>query len=293
MIAGDKASPDARLRFDMNLARNGLAERQWEIKLTGGTKGDVVVAQLDLTDKELTFQWTADAAKNDDAGYLQNCLLQLRTADHEHFLALRQAVNASSIPVNLARAAHREKFEIPYAADPAVLVVELLKVEGIEKFVFEPKAQLGAKQDATFVWFGEEGNRLLGLKVDTIMQKDLQVSVTPVINDPTAGPIKLVAKQVAAAQAGAVSRVQALSARLQSLKTNPQAAQLANQISTTEQQLEGAKTSLAQFEKLGTQYEAINGKGQLQYRVFFTDGTRQVDLVRGQAAPLPDAGARH
>ncbi len=60
------------------------------------------------------------------------------------------------------------------------------------------------------------------------------------------------------------------------------------QINQTTQQLEAATKSLDTFDKLEKQFGDVNGKASLQFRIYYTDGEQQVDLVRGnQAAELP------
>lgn len=291
LVGGDKASPKEGVKFSMDLARGGLATRDWEIKLVGTPRGDVNIATLALTDKELKFQWLPDAAKFDDAGYLANCQLNLRTADHDRYLRLRQPQEAAAIAINLNRASFREKFEIPFAPNPETITIEIVKVDGVEKATIDPKNLLSAKQDSSFVWFGDGEDRILGLRVDAMMQKDLQLSVSPVINDATNGPTKLVVKKVAALKGQMIAGVAQLNARVQALKASPNAGQLGDTIAKAQVQLDTASKSLDAFDKLDKQYDAVNGKASVQFRIYYTDGEHQVDLVRAKPADAATAPA--
>ena len=74
---------------------------------------------------------------------------------------------------------------------------------------------------------------------------------------------------------------------------NQQQDKFKTEIEQTTAQIDQVGKSLDTFDKLEKQYTDVNGKANVQFRIYYTDGEHQVDLVRGVqvgdvAAPADD-----
>ncbi len=155
LLGGDKVSPDEKDRFTLDRARQGLADREWEVKLEGPAAGPAVIANMELTGDGLSFKWTEEAAKLEAAPYLCNCLLNLRTADHETFVSLRKPQEATALAYRLDKPVLREKYTIANPPRADSIFVEFTGVGEYEKYAVLPKEKLTVDRDSTQVQFGE------------------------------------------------------------------------------------------------------------------------------------------
>lgn len=290
LLGGDKAVPKEKGTFSLARARGGLAERDWEFKLTTGADTETVIANMTLKENDLLFKWAPEAAGSDIVEYLANCQLNLRTRDAEHFLGLRDVQQVEALPVRFDQALLRERYKIPGAPDPKSMVVEITKVEGAKATIVKPT--LTAAQDTTIVSFGEGDEQLLGVKIDTAMQKDLQITVTPVMKGPGGAPIKFNLRQVSSLYnqtLAAVTQMQSVVKQIDKGKyKNDKEKKQAKQ--RAEAKLKQLEEGLASFDTLNKQYEQISGKAYVQFRVYLPDGDSKLELVQGiKPPPAPDA----
>lgn len=288
LLGGDKVTPDEKDRFTLAPARRGLADREWELKLEGPADGPAVIATMELTDAGLSFKWTEEAAKLEAAPYVSNCQLNLRTSDHEAFVSLRQPQQATALAYRLDRPVLRERFSIAHPPRADSIFVEFTGVGGYEKFGMQPKDRLTVDRDTTGVQFGEGENQTVGAKIDTAMQKELQITMTAYIKGGDEWvPFNQRKLQAAGAQLAnilqQIPKAQEQAKKIQNEKLKKQTIQ---QIET---QKNAAEAQYAELEKLGKQLESIATEKNVyvKFRVFYDTGNETVTLIDGQTAPEP------
>ncbi|MCA9271223.1 MAG: hypothetical protein KDA41_22225 [Planctomycetales bacterium] len=281
LLGAETACPKESDTFSIEFARNGLADRDWEISLKNSA-GESVVAELSLKEDGLHFQWTDAAKDNAAAGFLQDCIINLRSGDYEHPIQLRQPQVVVGLPIQLDRPIVREKYALANAPRPEVIRVELTKIEG-SAASFDPKQQLELAGDSTIAWLGE-GEHVLGVRVDTAMQKDLQLTLTPYVTLAGSPPGKLNVKAVTAAAQQTFALSQQLNVAIQQMEKDKN--RYKQKIEQAKSQLNLATQAVEQFEKLKTSYEAVSGaKAYVQFRVYIDADGKHIDLVQGTAAP--------
>jgi hypothetical protein len=215
-------------------------------------------------------------------------MLELRTSEHTRQVQLRTPVAGTALPIRFDRALIREKFDLPNAPNPKQVRVELIKLDGAEKVSYQPRQVLSADRDSTVVWVGEGDGKVLAFKVDSMMQKDVQLTLTPYITVGGAQPVKYNARALTNSYAQAVAVSRQLTTSIAAM--NQDQAKYKDQISKAQQQLEGTTKAIEQLDKLRKEMEAVGGKGSLQYRVYFApDEEHKVILVEGTAAPPVEA----
>ena len=286
LLGGELFAPKNESRFTLERARNGLADREWELKLDDDGN-ETLLANLKLEGQDLNLQWTPEAAKNEAAPFLCNCALNLRTADHESYLALRKPTQDKAIVVNLEKPAAKLKVEIPNAPDLSTLFVEITKVEGQEKVNYVPKQELGVSpKDTTIAWLGEPADRLLGFQIDAVMQRDLLLSMNVVIET---------GDQPAVFNAKALGQLYNQESYLaQQLK--PKVAEMAKnrkkfkkELAQMEPRLNLANQNIEKLDKLKEQAGKANGAA-IHYRVYRLASDHKIDIVKGSI--VPEAAAK-
>ncbi len=278
LLCGDRVSPKEKDRFTLDRARNGLADREWEFKLETDEAEPKLIATMALVEQDLQFQWTEAGAKEEASPYLKNCLLNLRTADFEHFVALRAPTQANTLPFRLDGKLIRQKIEIEDAPRKENIFIKITGVEGVEKHEVAPKDQLTVDRDATAVRFGEGIEQRAAAQIESVMQKDLQLTVTPYVK---AGNdwVKFNQRQLQGAAASLLANIQQGKQVIAATRQENKKKEYQAKLKTLEEQY-------SELEKLGTQLEKMSTSNiYIKYRVYCSDGVNEVTLVNGDIAP--------
>ena len=208
--------------------------------------------------------------------------MNLRTAEHETYVSLRQPQQEEAFVVNLERPTVRKKLEISNTPDHGTLFVEITKVEGIEKVNYVPKQELTvAEKDSTIAWAGDAADRMMGFQIDTVMQRDLQLSMTVVV-ETGAKPVAFNAATLGQYYNQALLISQQLGPQVEQMKKNRQ--KFRKELPPLEQQLSIATQTIEKMEKLKTQAEKANGAA-IHYRVYRTAGNHKIDIIQGSSVP--------
>ena len=281
LLGGEQTAPKNDSIFTFERARNGLADREWELKLEDDGNA-LVVATMKLEGTDLKFQWTPEAEKHDASAFVCNCALNLRTAEHESYVALRKPQQVDALVVNLEKPTVRQKLEIDNAPDFSTLSVEIIKIDGHDKVNYVPKQVLGvAEKDSTIAWLGEAADHLLGFKFDTVMQRDLQVTMTVVV-DGGAQPVIFNGPQLAGIYQNETLVKTQLEESVKKMKQ--QRDKFKKQLPPAEQRLSLANQTIEKLDKLKEQAGKANGAA-VHFRVYRAAGNHNVDIVQGTIAP--------
>jgi len=285
LLLGDRVAPKERDVFTLARARNGLAERDWEVKLESEGEQPVVIANMSLKGDDLQFQWTPAAAEQEATPYLANCLLNLRTSEFEHFTALRQPKQVKALPFRLDAKALREKYELDTVPRKENLFFEITGVGGAENHEVAPKQKLILEEtDTTFVKFGQGLDQRVAAKIDAVMQKDLQLSLTPFVKAGNQ-TVPFNQKQLKTAHATLVGAMQQVQALIDATKRLPKK-QREKAKKQYESKLDMLEEQYNELEKLSTQLEEISKKNvYITFRVFCSDGVHDVNLITGDLPP--------
>ncbi len=131
-------------------------------------------------------------------------------------------------------------------------------------------------------------DQTVGAKIDTVMQKDLQISMTAIVKGGDQWvPFNQRKLQAVAVQfAGGIQQLEATLKQAGKIPDANKKKQATQQIET---QLKAAEAQYAELQKLGTQLQSIATEKNVyvKFRVFYDTGTNKVTLIDGQTPPEP------
>ncbi|MBW3597436.1 MAG: serine/threonine protein kinase [Planctomycetes bacterium] len=282
LVGGDTAH-DGREVFTLEQDDPSFRNRAWTVNL--GEEAPVTVARLSLDDQDnLMFQWTPESAEQKDANYLRNCMLNIQIGDKIKDAVLREPEIVEPISVSLSKPSPRPpQIDLAYPPAEENLQVEITELEGpFPNHTFAPQNTIKASRDTAQILFGDPPTQLLVLQVQTSMSRGrLGIALTPFIN-MGGRPVRL--KPGALEQAAATYQAQYQQANnLVTAKAGPE--QLRKQM---EQNLPVLQAMASQYADLAQKAGQIDASGKIHFRVFFTVGQHQVDIIKTNA-PAPAA----
>jgi serine/threonine protein kinase len=266
------------------------SERDWEIFFTQAAGAELKVAQLAAKDNQLFFQWTAQAAAEPIANHLRNCVLSLRTGTAQERLSLRKPVDIGAVTVDLDKGM-KASFRVPWPPEPDTIRVDVA-VEGKfpgTRFDPSPTLEVGGE---TNVWFGDGTAQILFFKFECSSKRDIEVIATPYFKSPyEVKPVRFtkakVNEMVGRLNFEQQSTTQQINAIGDPAKiTNRTQQGLAIQAkSLAEQKLAAVQAASAEFQKVSTIYDDVNGTGQVHVRLYAMIGITSIELATTGAAP--------
>ncbi|HUE72296.1 MAG TPA: serine/threonine-protein kinase [Pirellulaceae bacterium] len=294
-LKGGETAFRAGTKFLLESAQQGTAERDWEFKLQEGSETPLVIATMSLKKDQLAFQWSEEAAKHQAAPYLCNCVLTLAAGAGSHQVALRVPVTVEPIAAEVDQGAINEKVVVEYAPPGKQIVVEFGPLEGgPAKYKMDPKQELSAFKDFTYLWAGNADDALyLGFKIDVSMSaKSLQITALPQYFVPGAMPrpnryIKTTARELGNDVA---NRLKAAEFAALVASKNPKADQKKQQELQAKGAREIAEKLAAQLEQLKETAKALDEGAKLHFRASYLAEDVKVELV-STGGPPPAAAA--
>lgn len=277
-------------RFALKNARDGLAEREWEISVREASGTETVVASLAIDDKfQLMFQWKPEArspALETIAPHFRNCVFSLSCAGESQVVLLREPAAGPPLAVDFDKAAgSRSDWRIDHCPNPEAVRFQITGVQGA-KFSLDPaEPQLA---DKATVWLRiEDGGGMLFLKLDASLKRDFLLAATPHIKiSPDAPKHDKFVKRVF------LNNIKELEARSEFLKQRVKSAQgyaktAAKDAKQVEQQLPNmefeAKTAdelLQNVKRIENLLKSVEEGMQINLRVYYDADSTEVTLLK-------------
>jgi hypothetical protein len=277
-------------RFVLKNARDGLAEREWEISVREASGTETVVASLAIDNKfQLMFQWKPEArspALESISPHFRNCVFSLSCAGESKVVILREPASGEPLTVDLEKAAgSRGDWTIDQCPNPDAVRFQITGVQGA-KFSLDPAEPQPA--DKATVWLRiEDGGGMLFLKLDASLKRDFLLAATPHIKiSPDAPKHDKFIKRVF------LNNIKELEARSEFLKQRVKSAQGyaktgAKDAKQVEQQLPNmefeAKTAdelLQNVKRIEDLLKSVEEGMQINFRVYFDADSTEVTLLK-------------
>ena len=294
-LRGGANACKGKSHLEMKNARNGTAERDWEVFLIGSKRGGgkpMKVADLTIKEGQLLFQWTAQASDDPESASLRNCGLSMNVGPEIHEVVLRKPAIVEPIVLDLDKAVDIIRVDIPTPPRAASIRFQVTRLEGpFPPHVLEPDQLVPATKGEQTVKLGKQpADQVLEFQLDLDIKRDLQVTIAPFFRWPLdRKPVKMTKVNVRKAEQVAVVGRQQLAAKLEQARqyvaqNKQQAAQqgLTAQVSLMEQQLAKLEAAVQAIEKLKGLYAALNEKGRMHFRVVYDADGIEVVLASSQ-----------
>ncbi len=288
LVGGDTAY-DGRDAIAIEADDINFRNRAWTVSVGGESKTPVAKFTLDEQDN-LMFQWSPQSLEQKAANYLRNCMLNIQVGDKSKDVALREAVAAEPLTVSLSRSAARPpQIDIPYAPPDDLLQFEITGLDGaFPSHTFEPQKTIKAARDNLRILFGDPPTQLLVLQVQTTMSRGkLAVAMTPSLN--SGGQlVRLKPGDLEKAALAAQSQYQQTN-NLLTQKVGP--AKVKEVREKMEQSLPLLQAAATQYADLAQKASQLGDSGKIHFRVFYTVGQHQVELLKTNGASAPGGEA--
>ncbi|ADB17882.1 serine/threonine protein kinase [Pirellula staleyi DSM 6068] len=299
-LSGGEGAMKGKLKFDMQNANGGTAERDWEISIIPieGEGPKTLVATLSVKQSQFQFQWAEAAKSNDMAANLCNCSLKFAAGPDTHVLALREPLSGPNLVANFEKASATTKWLIPNPPDPKKVMVSVSKVSaGGVKHRMEKPALEGLK-DSDTLWLGISDDSMpLGLKIDTSMVgSKLSVMALPQYKLEGMPKPERIAKPTMAKLEQTISGMRMQGNQQQMLiNQNKDLSKEQKEIQQARvtQFIEASEKANSQFAQLKKVYEDLQNGGFLEFRVFYKTEDGEVTLLvtsEGATEAAPAAG---
>jgi hypothetical protein len=275
LLGGDEILKGGR-KFAL-AARPDAPGPEWVVRLESTGKEAVDdVARLWIDREALMFQWLPEATA--PCNSLRNCLLDIRSGGRARALALRRPVVVDPLAVSLERTAI-ETVVLESSPDPARIYLEVLKLEGREGCLIQPRGPQPIKAPISLV-FAQKGRA--GRDVPAVELRFNALSRRPKFQiDLRLYRPKELAPLHASARTVVEEHAKKLQQEADGAKSDPK------KLLSIEPQLDMSLRQLWYDDF----YKGVHEKATLHYRVFALIGEKQVELVR-TVAKKPEAGAK-
>jgi serine/threonine-protein kinase len=291
-LKGGDTAFKSKTKFLLEPANQGTAPRDWEFKFQNDKDSPTVIATLSLKEDKLVFQWAEEATRQQAAPYLGNCVLALSAGAGTHQVALRKPLVVEPLALQLEKGAFSESWNLESPPPGKQITVEFNLQGGAAKHKVDPKTELEAFKDTTYLMAGNADDALiLGFKLDVSMPaKSLRIAALPHCQ-LTGMPkpdryLKATPGKLTEAAAGQIRLAQIETAATQANK-NLNAEQKKQRETQANQALEAGQKLMAQIEQLKELAKSLQEGGKLHFRVHFLADDVQVDLINTGAAPPP------
>ncbi|MEX2176742.1 MAG: protein kinase [Pirellulaceae bacterium] len=280
---GEGVVKGGKLKFEMNAAQDGTALRDWEISLAGGD-APVVVALLSAKDNQLSFQWTAAAAKQEAAPLLCNVALEFSAGPGSHEVVLRTLQTGPPLVFDVEKPAS-VRWALESLPDPQKVFLEVTGVTGGEVKHKADNLQMEAV-DTNFVWTGAaEEALILGLKLtSSINARGIEVKSSPQIKmSGMTKPVTIQKRKLNAAANDIQQQRAMLMNNLQAIGDKKDKGRIDQQRNLANAALEKVNQAAGELEQLAALMTDLHEKGQVHFRVYYDTGEGQIDLLVTEA----------
>jgi serine/threonine protein kinase len=293
---GDGAIRGGKQKFEIAAAQDGTALRDWEISLTGGAGPPTVVALLNAKNDQLTFQWTAEGAKQTSSPLLSNCSLHLTAGAGQHDVAFRVPIIGDPLIVELEKAGSSVKWNLQQLPDPKKIFIQVSRLDGgFLEHKFKERDTLEGS-DRTEVWTGSgPDSMVLGLRIDsTVSGQSIQIKATPLYQlTGMPMPKSLATKKELTSIGNTLDLRRAKASKTQELASKAKGEQAERAANLAKVELEKVNVSDAQLKELQGLIEGLEGKGTIHFRVYYQTDDGPIDLlVTEEGGPAKDEAAK-
>lgn len=291
---GDKAMRGAQ-RFVLKNAREGLAERDWEVSICEASGAETVIATLQIDDQShLVFQWKPEARSAAFEGvspHFRNCVLSLACAGDSKTVTLREPVTGEPFSVEFDKATgSKGDWKIPFCPNPEAVRFEITSVEGA-KITVDPKESQPA--DKTTVWIRiEEGGGLLSVKLDSLLKRDFVLNATPHVKLSADQPkpdkfnrrlFQAKLKELELNSQQAATMLENMQMFIKSPAPEAKRKQVEQQMPTMEFDTKTLAQLVANLKKIDALTDKVKDGMKIKFRVFFDADSTEVTLLKGGA----------
>jgi hypothetical protein len=284
---GEGAIRGGRQKFELAEAQGGTALRDWEISLTGGTT-PVVIALLSVKDKQLSFQWTPDAAKQQSSPLLCNCGLSLAAGPAKHEVAFRIPVRGEPLVVELAKPTSL-KWQLELMPDPKHLFVSVSRLDGdFVSHKFDKSEKIEASDDSTIIWTGSADDATpLGIRLSTTATaRGIELRCAPLLKMPNMPKPKPFQKQdLKTFEVGLGRQLNSLNQQMSLLPKDDKIPAVKQQKGLLTTRIEEVDAMVEQLGGLKSMIENLDGKAKIHFRVFYETSDGPIDLLATEEAP--------
>jgi len=281
---GATAMRGGRTEFALVEGKDDQSLGKWNFVLTVN-KAPLTIAQLSVQEKQLTFNWTPDGAKNEASPYLGNCKLVLSAGTEQHEIALREPLKGEALMVEFEKPGATVKWTIDHLPDPRKVVVEISRLgEAFPAHKFDPSPAMEGTSADTLVWTGADPeNALLGIKFESSQTPKLvQVKATAQLR--TGGKSEpLIKRKFQEFVRGIDSRRIVLERKREGMEKGKapkgQEKLWEAELDATKKELDALAATEEQTKQFQQLVEELKGKSDVHFRVYYQADDSQVDLV--------------
>lgn len=284
---GEKARKGAH-QFVMKNAREGLADKEWEISVRDAAGSETIVASMAINDKsQLVFQWSPNAKAQDLSPYLCNCVFALSCAGDSKEVILREPVAAEALSVDFDKPTTKHDWKIDVCPDPDAVRFEITGVQGA-KFSVDPKEPQSAEKATAWVKV-EDGGGLLSLKIDASLKRDFQLTATPYIkmSPEAAKPEKFIkrmfqtnVKNAEAQSQQAGDYVKKMQDFVKSKAPEGERKQVEQRLSLYEMESGKMATLFQNMKRIDDLLKSLADGMKIQFRVYYDAASTEVVLLK-------------
>jgi len=271
------------LKFVLAKTKANDGQQAWAI---GAQKPDEVkpkiVARVSRREDGIHFYWHPNAKTVPDVGYVKNCLLLFKSADHEHAVALRKPVRVAPLLVSFKPRGSRSAPRIDLLPDEKLVAGRITSLEG-------PVVPFGRFREKPFALKGKEvsvelaGPPALSLKVTPSFRSGIALHTVPYVTFDGAQPAVInktaLTRQMATAQQ-LKQRYKSVLAKLRAeSKKRKMKKPTAVEIQTAAQ-LELATRAVWQIKQLAASLKTHDEQTTIHYRLTYQADGWQVELAR-------------
>jgi serine/threonine protein kinase len=273
--------------FVLQNANAETDDRNWEVVLQ-----KVIVAKLHREPDKLTFEWMPEAATQQGAAHLCNCLLQLNALTDEYFLPLRTPVEYDPETIDLEKGS---KWNATIDNLPSSTVVELVGLDPKSfpnpDFKSETKGK-GSKIEGPVVWYGDGLDaRNLGLLIDKKETgKRVDVNIVPVFRAETMAAQKLNKRLLPELLQGLEQQLGILTAKGKAIDTTDKldAATKAGAKQANDLDMQRVREQHDRISKALELHKQAHNAAVVHIRVSYETGAGKVVLAQTKGAPPPE-----
>jgi len=272
--------------FTLQNAKAETDDRNWEVVLQ-----KVIVARLHREPDKLTFEWTPNAATQQGAAHLCNCLLQLSALTDEYFLPLRTPVEYDPETIDLEKGS---KWNATIENLPSSTVVELVGLDPKSfpnpDFKSETKGK-SSKIEGPVMWYGDGLDaRNLGLLIDKKETgKRVDLNIVPVFRADTMAAQKLNKRLLPDLLQGLEQQLGILTAKGQAIdKAELDAATKAGAKQANDLDMQRVREQRDRISKALELHKQAHNAAVVHIRVSYDTGAGKVVLAQTKGAPPPE-----
>ncbi|MDG2470890.1 MAG: protein kinase [Pirellulaceae bacterium] len=261
--------------------------KRWEVLYAANTReieNKKAVAEINLKEDQLFFNWIEGEPFDINLNFLQNCLLEIKTPEDSKTILLRKPQSGPAIQLDEKRAASKMKLALKYLPKPEAISIEFLPLPKAE---FETQSSdtgmtaTAARPEAILYFDKLPENQFFRLAHSVGISKTIKIDSALQINSPGKATVfnsrnirelkqNLGQMQRQINQANQVA-IQYNAPHGEKTKHKDRLKELSKQLDMINAQVLAIETALPTAEQVLSQ--------KLKYRVYFNIGDLQFDLM--------------